>query len=85
MSAAYSATVGAWSVDLSLRGGVQAYRRAGGPVHSADLTRFPIGWRVSKVWSSGVQTAAPDALGVPRAVVAKANALANRLTKEVPL
>ena len=85
MSIAYSARVGAWNVDLSLRGGVQAYRRTSGPIHTANLTRFPIGWRVSEVWSNGVQTATPDALGIPRAVVAKANALANRLTKEVPL
>ena len=81
----FSAAVGAWNVDVSALAGVTAARRAGGPVYSAALTRFPAGYRVSKWWTNGVQTGDPSTLGIPVAVVKKANGLANRLTKDLPL
>lgn len=81
----FSAAVGAWNVDVSALAGVTAARRASGQVYSAALTRFPVGYRVSKWWTNGVQTGDPSVLGVPKAVVQKAKALANRLTKELPL
>lgn len=81
---AFSATVGAWNVEVSALSGVLAYKRSENATYSASLTRFPIGYRVGKVWTNGVQSGAPSLFGIPAAVVKKADALANRLTKEVP-
>ena len=77
-----TAAIGAWNVEVSAASGVLAYRRDSSATYRASLTLFPIGYRVGKVWTNGVQTAAPRVFDIPAAVVKKADALANRLTKE---
>lgn len=65
--------VGAWRVDM-FPATVVAFKRLDGvyvPVASARVTRFPIGYRVSRVWTAEV----------PKTVVTAANGLAQRLTK----
>lgn len=81
---AISASAGAWGVEVNAMTGVLAYRRDSSATYSTSLTRFPIGYRVGKVWTNGAQHGAPEALGIPKSVTKKANALANRLTKEFP-
>lgn len=80
----HSVDVGAWSLTVSLLAGVRAHRRAGGPRFSARLTRFPIGYRVSRHWTDGATERLPAEHGIPAAVTKKATALARQLTKEVP-
>lgn len=79
-----SVDVGAWSLTVSPLTGVKAHRRAGGPTFSARLTRFPIGYRVSRHWTDGATERLPADHGIPAVVIKKATALARQLTKEVP-
>lgn len=77
----YSANVGAWTVEVSPLSGVIAEKRATGEIWSASLTRFPVGYRVGLTWTNGVAEGDPMGYGIPRAVVAKARALAQKLTE----
>jgi hypothetical protein len=64
--------VGAWRIELNpLMGEAIAYRPESNLTHSARLTRFPNGWRVSTVWSTPV----------PASVQRAAERLASGLTK----
>jgi hypothetical protein len=75
----YSATVGGWDVQVSAVTGVTAGKLGSGETFSASLTLFPGGYRVGPLWSNGLTLLTPAAMGIPRAVVSKANALAERI------
>ena len=75
---AQSKRVGPWAVEVGMDMAVVEDTR-NGDLHSAAMYRFPIGWRVGKVWSNGL-TDTTDF--IPKRVIAAANALANKLTKE---
>lgn len=78
-----SESVGAWNVEVSMYNGVLAYRRTESATYSARLTLFPNGYRVARHWTNGIQTGTPEVFGIPKAVVKKADALANRLTRKL--
>lgn len=64
--------VGAWRIELNPLGGeALAYKPESNLTHSAPLTRFPNGWKVSQVWSTPV----------PATVQRAADRLAKGLTK----
>ena len=75
--------VGAWDIEISMWDGLIAYHRSKRATYGASLTLFPIGYRVSAHWTDGVKSAAPEEFGIPKAVVKKANAMANRLTRKL--
>jgi hypothetical protein len=64
--------VGAWRIELNpLQGEAIAWRPESNLTHSAPLTRFPNGWKVSTVWSTHI----------PASVQRAAERLARGLTK----
>lgn len=73
-----SRTVGRWQVEVSPLG-VIAGPLGSGAVYTTTAIRFPIGWRVGKVWSNGVASGPPERFGIPRRVVNAAAGIARQM------
>ncbi|WP_434812368.1 hypothetical protein [Microbacterium sp. bgisy189] len=73
-----SKTVGRWYVEVSPLG-VIAGPLESGATYTTTTIRFPIGWRVGKVWSNGVASGPPEIFGIPRRVVSAAAGIARQM------